>query len=137
MRKELCFLTAAAVMLGCFEARADVYKDCLDKNYMSDKAMATCTLQEADRVMKTIKQKYNALAANSYFKQWNAGNREFANLVTNWTQYRDRYCDLYGYTFTQGMGTISDLQSANCILNMNKSFLQDVEELNKIYQESK
>lgn len=137
MRKQLYLLTAAAVLFGGAEAKADVYKDCLDKNYMSDQAMATCTLQEAERVMRTIKQKYNALAANPYFKQWNANNSEFGNLINNWTQYRDRYCDLYGYTYTQGLGTISALQSAGCVLNMNKQFLQDVEEITKIYQESK
>lgn len=137
MRKQLYLLTAAAVLFGGTEAKADVYKDCLDKNYMSDQAMSTCTLQEAERVMRMIKQKYNALAANPYFKQWNANNSEFGNLINNWTQYRNQYCDLYGYTYTQGQGTISALQSASCVLNMNKQFLQDIEEINKIYQESK
>lgn len=125
----------SAVALFATQAKADLYKECLDKNYMDDKEMAKCNDDEATRIMGEIRKKINSIAATSYFNNWDPSKKEFKSLLTNWETLRNQYCDLYGYTFTQGMGTISALQTSKCNVDMNKRFLDDLDHVVNIYQE--
>ena len=98
--------------------------------------MAGCNEAEADRIMGEIRKRMNWIDATSYFNNWNSSRKDFTQLLDNWVEFRDKYCDLYGYTYTQDLGTISNLQRTKCQIDMNKRFLDDVEAIVKIYQEN-
>lgn len=136
MRNKIGYLAAVVVATFAWNAKADLYQECLDKNYMSDTEMAGCNKAEADRIMAQIRKRVNTIAATSYFNSWNQSRKDFSNLLADWSKFRDNYCDLYGYTYTQGMGTISKLQTTKCMIDMNKRFLDDVEMIVKIYQQN-
>lgn len=118
------------------QAKADLYQECLDKNYMNDKEMAKCNDDEATRIMGEIRKKMNSIAATSYFNNWDPSKKEFKDLLNNWETLRNQYCDLFGYTFTQGTGSISDLQTSKCNVDMNKRFLDDLESIVNVYREN-
>ena len=135
MQKTLSCLFAASVALSAQIAKADLYQECLDKHYMSDKEMAKCSDDEATRIMGEIRKKMNSIAATSYFNNWASSKKEYNELLNNWETFRKQYCDLLGYTYTQGLGTISILQTATCNVDMNKRFLQDVENIINVYND--
>lgn len=136
MYKKIGSLAAVLTVAFTLNAKADLYQECLDKNYMSDKEMSGCNEAEADRIMAQIRKRMNSIAATNYFNNWNQNRKEFSALLNNWTVFRDKYCSLYGYTYTQGMGTISALQTSKCQIDMNKRFLNDIENVVKVYQEN-
>lgn len=136
MRKNIGCLVVAVAAVFASGAKADLYQECLDKHYMSDNEMAGCNEAEADRIMGEIRKRMNSIAATSYFNNWNSSRKDFTQLLDNWVEFRDKYCDLYGYTYTQDLGTISNLQRTKCQIDMNKRFLDDVEAIVKIYQEN-
>jgi len=137
MRTKLGYLAAVLLAVSAVEAKADLYQECLDKNYMSDTAMAGCGEDEAARVMVQIKKRMNSIAATAYFNNWNTDRKDFNNLLDDWEKFRDKYCSLYGYTYTQGQGTISSLQTSSCKVDMNERFLTDVEAIVNIYKENR
>lgn len=136
MQKTFGCLLAASVALSAQIAKADLYQECLDKNYMSDKEMAKCSDDEAKRIMGEIRKKINSIAATSYFNNWAPSRKQYNDLLENWETFREQYCDLLGYTYTQGMGTISILQTATCNVDMNKRFLQDIENVINVYKDN-
>lgn len=73
----------------------------------------------------------NSIAATSYFNNWNSSRKDFTQLLDNWVEFRDKYCDLYGYTYTQDLGTISNLQRTKCQIDMNKRFWTMLKQLSK------
>ena len=109
MRKNIGCLVVAAAAAFASGAKADLYQECLDKHYMSDNEMAGCNEAEADRIMGEIRKRMNSIAATSYFNNWNSSRKDFTQLLDNWVEFRDKYCDLYGYTYTQDLGTISNV----------------------------
>ena len=117
MRKNIGCLVVAAAAVFASGAKADLYQECLD-------------------IMGEIRKRMNSIAATSYFNNWNSSRKDFTQLLDNWVEFRDKYCDLYGYTYTQDLGTISNLQRTKCQIDMNKRFLDDVEAIVKIYQEN-
>ena len=87
----------------------------------------------------------NAAFKEKHADKWNkdyicqAGlfvKKEFKDLLNNWETLRNQYCDLFGYTFTQGTGSISDLQTSKCNVDMNKRFLDDLESIVNVYREN-
>ena len=136
MKKSLGCLVVSSFALFASSAQADLYQECLDKNYMSDKEMARCNDDEATRIMGEIRKKVNSMAATNYFNNWDPAKKNFKVLLSNWDNLRNEYCDLYGYTYTQGLGTISILQTSKCNLDMNKRFLDDLENIVNIYREN-
>ena len=138
MQKKLGSLAAAFLLVAAANAKAaDLYEECLDKNYMSDTAMAGCSEDEALRVMAQVRKRVNSIAATSYFNDWKSSRKDLKQLMEDWETFRDKYCSLYGYTYTQGKGTISALQTAKCKINMNKRFLDDVEAIVNIYKDNR
>ena len=136
MKKTLGCLAISFAALLATQAKADLYQECLDKNYMNDKEMAKCNDDEATRIMGEIRKKMNSIAATSYFNNWDPSKKEFKDLLNNWETLRNQYCDLFGYTFTQGTGSISDLQTSKCNVDMNKRFLDDLESIVNVYREN-
>lgn len=136
MKKTFGCLLSVAAALYAQNAQADLYQECLDKNYMSDKEMAKCSDDEATRIMGEIRKKINSIAATSYFNNWAPSRKQYNELLDNWDKFRSQYCDLLGYTYTQGMGTISILQTATCNVDMNNRLLQDIENVITVYKEN-
>ena len=87
--------------------------------------------------MAQVRKRVNSIAATSYFNDWNSSRKDLKQLMEDWETFRDKYCSLYGYTYTQGKGTISALQTAKCKINMNKRFLDDVEAIVNIYKDNR
>ena len=137
MRQQIRYLAAALMMTTAINAHASLYEECLDKNYMSDNAMAGCNDDEANRIMAQIRKRMNSIAATRYFNNWASSKDDFNKLLSEWEKFRDDYCSLNGYAYTQGKGTISVLQTSKCRIDMNKRFLDDVEMIVKIYQENR
>ena len=127
--KKWGLLTAALLLMGTANARADVYTDCVDKA-SNDEVIIACMLNGAEDIYKVIERKYEELANLDYFKGWNQGagmfNGNFKNLLEEWTKYRDDYCSLYGYSSTQGEGTLVRMENAECVLELTKRQNKDI-----------
>ena len=137
MRRKIGSLAVVLLTVAAVNAQADIYEECLDKNYMSVTAMAGCGEDEAVRIMTQVRKRVNSIAATNYFNDWNSNRKDLPQLMTDWETFRDKYCSLYGYTYTQGKGTISALQTAKCKIDMNKRFLDDVEAIINIYKDNR
>ncbi len=109
------------------------YDSCLEKADGSDQKMTSCTLIEANRILKIVESKYDSLANNQTFKNWNRGagmySGNFKDLYNKWLQYRDRYCSLYGYSLSPDAesGSISELSGAECVLELTKRQNKDMD----------
>ena len=73
------------------------------------------------------------------FTQWNdqtlSSSQNFQTLLKQWIDYRNKYCSLYSYTFSQGIGTITDVQKSQCMLDLTNRFASNVEAIVKIYND--
>ena len=136
LKKNLGCLVVSSLALLPIQARADLYQECLDKNYMSDRDMASCNNDEATRIMGEIRKKMNSIASTGYFNNWSPSKKGFQEILQNWENLRDQYCDLYGYAYTQGMGTISVLNTSQCKVDMNQRFLTDLDNIINVYKEN-
>ena len=95
--------------------------------------MTTCILNEANRILKLLEEKYDQMANSEQFKNWNQGagmfNGNFKELYSSWLQYRDKYCSLYGYSMSPDVepGNISQLTGAECVLELTKRQNRDMD----------
>ncbi len=122
MFKRILAVTLCTCCLSIASASAaDEYKKCMDENYMSDYGMTTCNNEEYDRKYATAKGIVNQLATSPYYQNWTSGNvgpeKQAQILLSQWEQYVDYFCNFYGYVFTQGEGTIYQLQMSQCRVN--------------------
>lgn len=128
---------ASAQSLGT-SSDDDVYNKCIENSGGGDQALTTCTLAEAERILKSVQQKYNSLASNAYFKGWTKENStvaaNFKSLYNDWLSYRNQYCSLYGFSFTQGEGSLGELSGAECVLEMTKRENKDMDAVIQNYQ---
>lgn len=137
--KKVAGITFAAVLaLSAAEARADQYQDCLAQA-PGDLGITRCNNEETARVMRKLQSRYNSVSSNKYFSNWNdktlSAAQNFQQLLRQWTDYRDKYCSLYGYTFSQGVGTLTDVQKSQCSLDLTNRFAQDIEAIINIYND--
>ncbi len=137
MRQKIGYLAAALITATAINAHASLYEECLDKNYMSDRAMAKCNEDEANTIMAQIRKRMNSIAATNYFNNWASSKDDYQKLLSDWERFRNNYCSLNGYAYSQGQGTISIYQSTKCLIDMNKRFLDDVEAIVNIYKENR
>ena len=131
------FLTAAACgVLFAAGAKADEYQDCMSKA-VSDMAIIECNDNETTRLVRNVQTRYSALSGNKYFSGWNdqtlSSAQNFQMLMKQWLDFRDKYCSLYGYTFSQGEGTLSRVQESQCLVDLTKRFAKDVESVIAVY----
>lgn len=117
------------------------YDSCLEKADGSNQRMTSCTLIEANRILKIVESKYETLANNQLFKNWNQGagmfSGNFKDLYNKWLQYRDKYCSLYGYSLSPDAesGSISELSGAECVLELTKRQNKDMDVIIKNSQQ--
>lgn len=109
------------------------YEQCLDAADGNNIKMTTCTVNEANRILKILEEKYEKMANSEQFKSWNQGagmfNGNFKELYSSWLQYRDKYCSLYGYSMSPDVeqGNIVQLTGAECILELTKRQNKDMD----------
>lgn len=109
------------------------YEQCLDAAAGNNIKMTTCTVNEANRILKILEEKYEKMANSEQFKSWNQGagmfNGNFKELYSSWLQYRDKYCSLYGYSMSPDVeqGNIVQLTGAECILELTKRQNKDMD----------
>ena len=142
----LALLLSAAVVSGVRAQVTDTedntvtYNNCVDLADGSIMKLTECTVQETRRIYKLVQEKYKELAAISYFSRWNAGsgsvNSNMQKLLTDWVNYRDLYCSLYGYAYSQGEGTITPLNEAECSLELTKRHNKDMDAVITLYKEN-
>ncbi len=117
---------------------ATAYEKCMS-GAPGDFDIINCNNAEVSRVMRKIQTRYSSLTTNKYFTRWNdqtlSSSQNFQLLLQRWTEYRDKYCALYGYTFSQGIGTITNVQASQCRLDLTNRFAQDVEAIINIYND--
>lgn len=131
------FILAAGILTGSV-VQAGEYENCMAQA-PGDSDITKCNNAETARVMRSLQSRYNSLASNKYFTQWNdktlASSQNFQMLLRQWVDYRDKYCSLYGYTFSQGQGTITEVQKSQCMLDLTNRFAKDVEAIIRIYND--
>ena len=137
MMKKTIFAIVCGVGLSIAPgARATEYEDCLEKAN-GDMDIAMCNNAETARLMRRLQSRYNALASNKYFSSWNdrtlSAAQNFQTLFKQWVDYRDKYCSLYGYTFSGGQGTIGMVQTSQCQLDVTNRFAKDIEAVISVY----
>lgn len=109
------------------------YDQCLDAADGDNIKMTTCTVNEANRILKILENKYEQMANSEQFKNWNQGagmfSGNFKELYNSWLQYRDKYCSLYGYSASpdEYQGTIAQLSGAECVLELTKRQNKDMD----------
>lgn len=134
-------LTAANVYAQSLGDSTMSYDACLDKADGSDLEMTNCTLIEANRILKSVQEKYDTLANNKDFAAWNSGagmyNGNFKKLYEQWLQYRESYCSLYGYSISPfpNQGTLGRLSAAECVLELTKRQNKDMDVVIKNFQQ--
>lgn len=109
------------------------YEQCMNAADGNNIKMTTCILNEANRILKLLEEKYDQMANSEQFKNWNQGagmfNGNFKELYSSWLQYRDKYCSLYGYSMSPDVepGNISQLTGAECVLELTKRQNRDMD----------
>lgn len=130
--------TASAQSLDTGVGDEDAYNKCIEASNGGDQALTTCTLTEAERILKIVQKKYNSLASDPYFKDWNSDiaaiGVNFKSLYDNWLAYRNQYCSLYGFSLTQGEGSLGELSGAECVLEMTKRENKDMDAVIQNYK---
>lgn len=139
MKKSLLAVCLLAGMAASENLRAaDDYKTCMAQA-RGDSDIVECNNAETARVMRRLQSRYNALVRNKYFASWNDKTltpaQNFQLLFRQWVDYRDKYCSLYGYTFSQNQGTISKVQTSQCLLDLTNRFSKDVESVISVYND--
>lgn len=128
-----CVMAVNSASAQSFGDGSMSYDSCLEKADGSDQKMTSCTLIEANRILKIIEGKYESLANSPVFKTWNAGagmfSGNFKDLYNTWLQYRDKYCSLYGYSLSpdSNSGTLGELSGAECVLELTKRQNKDMD----------
>lgn len=115
------------------------YNNCIDAADGSNMKLTECTVNETRRITKLIQEKYNELAQNNYFSQWNyngISQRNIQQMLNTWERFSAEYCSLYGYAYSQGMGNITELNEAECNLEMAKRHNKDMDAIIKLYQDN-
>ncbi len=149
MLKKFAFAACYSCLLICTDAFAQnlsssanvSYERCLDLAQGDNIKMTSCTISEANRILKIVEEKYNQLANNPELNNWNNGtgmfNGNFKNLYNEWLAYRDRYCSLYGTSMSPdaAQGNIADLNGAECVLELTKRQNKDMEVIAKNLQD--
>lgn len=148
MLKKISLALLCSGLLTATHAQAQVFGDntmsydtCLDKADGSDQKMASCTIIEANKILKSVQEKYETLANNQAFANWNAGSGmysgNFKKLYNEWLQYRDSYCSLYGYSISPSpnQGAIGELSGAECVLELTKRQNKDMDVVIKNFQQ--
>lgn len=132
-----CF---TALLASTSPAKADAFSDCMKKAYMSDQEMTICNEDEVSRKLDTIDAIYKQILSKPYYKNWGYDNipplKNFEMMLSNWQNYSNTYCNLYGYSFTPGLGTIYRLQIAQCKLDLTSRLLEDIKAISKIYKDN-
>ena len=147
MLKKISLSLLCSVLLSA-NANAQVfgnasmsYDTCLDKADGSDLKMASCTIIEANKILKSVEEKYETLANNKAFANWNSGSGmysgNFKKLYNEWLQYRDSYCSLDGYSLSPSpdQGSIAELSGAECVLELTKRQNKDMDVVIKNFQQ--
>lgn len=137
MKKSWLVLSVAVATLSAVNvAKADEYSDCMAKATI-DQEIVMCNNAEAARLMRNLQKRYNAISSNKYFSSWDdktlSAAQNFQLLFRQWVDYRDKYCSLYGFTFTQGQGTLGSVQESQCLIDLTKHFAKDVESVIDVY----
>lgn len=132
--KKLLFTLATLLLLPSLSQAGNVYQECMDENYMTDAGLTKCANEEANRIMADAQKRVNTMAGHRYFKPWVDEKHNFKDFLNSWTAYRDYYCHLYGFAFTQNKDTYGALQEARCKITMNQQFRKDIESVVKTYQ---
>lgn len=126
-------LFSAPISAQSLTNSAASYEQCLDAAAGNNIKMTTCTVNEANRILKILEGKYEKMANSEQFKSWNQGagmfNGNFKELYSSWLQYRDKYCSLYGYSMSPDVeqGNIVQLTGAECILELTKRQNKDMD----------
>ena len=113
------------------------YEQCLQLAEGNNIKMTSCTVAESNRILKILENKYDKMANDAQFKNWNQGagmfNGNFKDLYSAWLQYRDKYCSLYGYSMSpyEEPGNIAQLSGAECILELTKRQNKDMDVIMK------
>lgn len=141
MFKKILAVAFCVSCLGTTSASAaDEYKKCLDENYMSDYGMTTCNNQEYDRKFQVAKKIIKQLAGSPYYQGWVSGNigpeKQADDLISQWERYINYFCNFYGYVFTQGEGTIYQLQMAQCRVNEVNYLIDRLNFIKKVYDQN-
>lgn len=127
-----CFYAFSAQAQSLANATSS-YEQCLNAADGNNIKMTTCTVNEADRILKILQGKYEQMANSEQFKTWNQGagmfNGNFKDLYSAWLQYRDKYCSLYGYSMSadDAVGNIAQLTGAECVLELTKRQNKDMD----------
>lgn len=134
------YSVAAIVSVFSFSAQAQSltntnlsYEQCLEAADGNNIKMTSCTVTEANRILKILEEKYDKMANSLQFKTWNQGagmfNGNFKDLYSSWLQYRDKYCSLYGYSMSpdEEQGNIVQLTGAECVLELTKRQNKDMD----------
>lgn len=137
MKKNWLALGTVAVGLSLANGVvAAEYDDCLAKA-TTDQDLVMCNDMESARLMRNLQKRYNAISTNKYFSSWDdktlSAAQNFQLLFRQWVEYRDKYCSLYGFTFTQGEGTLGSVQQSQCMVDLTKRFAKDVESIISVY----
>lgn len=141
MKEYPYLLLAFSLGLFCIEsAKAQTlantsspYEQCLEIAAGNNIKMTTCTVNEANRILKILEGKYEQMANSAQYKSWNQGagmfNGNFKDLYSAWLQYRDKYCSLYGFSTSpdENPGDIAQLSGAECILELTKRQNKDMD----------
>lgn len=131
-------LFLASMSVSASALAATTYDVCM-ANAQGDFDIAKCNNEEAAREMRKIQSRVSSLMTNKYFTQWNdqtlSSSQNFQSLLKQWVDYRNKYCSLYSYTFSQGIGTITDVQKSQCMLDLTNRFSQNIEAIVKIYND--
>lgn len=135
-----CLLSFAAnAQTMSDDGDSSTYKDCIDKSGGGDQKLTTCTLTEAARILKLVEKKYESMANDTYFQDWNKGagfyNGNMKKLYGQWVDYRDQYCSLYGFSFTKGEGSLGELSGSECVLELTKRQNKDLNVIMQNIQE--
>ena len=133
-------LAALWASVACaFPALASSDYDSCMNNAQGDFDIAKCNNDEVSREMRKIQSRLSSIMTNKYFTQWNdqtlSSSQNFQTLLKQWIDYRNKYCSLYSYTFSQGIGTITDVQKSQCMLDLTNLFASNVEAIVKIYND--
>lgn len=133
-------LAALWASVACaFPALASSDYDSCMNNAQGDFDIAKCNNDEVSREMRKIQSRLSSIMTNKYFTQWNdqtlSSSQNFQTLLKQWIDYRNKYCSLYSYTFSQGIGTITDVQKSQCMLDLTNRFASNVEAIVKIYND--
>lgn len=139
MKNALLFSLVSVICLYSLNSKAAEYDVCLN-SARNDYDIAACNVDEATRLLRTANSKLATLAANPYFKNWDnpkqSTSQNFKDFLDKWVLFRDQYCSLIGYTYSQGQGSISRISETKCSVDMTKRLVSDIDQVVSSYNEN-